>query len=270
MSKKGRPSKAVLKHREEARRYYDAHRDERLAYQKNYNIEHRDERSARGKAWRKAHPRILAECKRADYQKHRTKRLETVRIYNEIHKLEKAAISRKWRRDYPRQAKALNIKSKHDYRARLAEAEGSFTSSQFYSLCKEYNYCCLGCGRSKKQLLKINRVLIPDHIKPLARGGSNSIENIQPLCHAVKGGRGGCNNSKHAKEIDYRNTELALYLIKIKQNAKSSSAKRGATSEAAEVCSDLHRSRFHRPLHAKKRAARSIRSVYEPLHGWPS
>lgn len=39
--------------------------------------------------------------------------------------------------------------------------------------------------------------LTPDHVVPLSRGGTNYIDNIQPLC-------GPCNSQKHAKTIDFR------------------------------------------------------------------
>jgi hypothetical protein len=48
-------------------------------------------------------------------------------------------------------------------------------------------------------------MLVPDHVKAIADGGSNYISNIQPLCHSNKAGAiGGCNNAKGAKHIDYR------------------------------------------------------------------
>jgi 5-methylcytosine-specific restriction endonuclease McrA len=39
--------------------------------------------------------------------------------------------------------------------------------------------------------------LTVDHIVPLALGGSNAIENIQPLCH-------DCNGIKGCETTDYR------------------------------------------------------------------
>ena len=47
---------------------------------------------------------------------------------------------------------------------------------------------CPYCGRYKK--------LTIDHIIPLSKGGSDNIENIQPLCKS-------CNCKKHAKIIKY-------------------------------------------------------------------
>lgn len=74
-------------------------------------------------------------------------------------------------------------------RARLAAAEGTFTHEEFRDLCARYGNRCLCCGEQKP--------LEPDHVKPIAKGGTNDIGNIQPLCRS-------CNSRKGTKTIDYR------------------------------------------------------------------
>ena len=51
-------------------------------------------------------------------------------------------------------------------------------------------FACVRCGASEVRLTK-------DHVVPISRGGSNAIENIQPLCKA-------CNCSKGVSAEDYR------------------------------------------------------------------
>jgi 5-methylcytosine-specific restriction endonuclease McrA len=68
-------------------------------------------------------------------------------------------------------------------------AEGNFTFSEFKALCKKHGNICLRC--------KKKRILVADHVIPLARGGRNDIANIQPLCKK-------CNGIKSDKSIDYR------------------------------------------------------------------
>ena len=51
-----------------------------------------------------------------------------------------------------------------------------------------------------------SNVPMPDHVLPIARGGSGDVSNIQPLCF----GKGGCNNRKSIKHIDFRNTNLKV------------------------------------------------------------
>jgi len=68
--------------------------------------------------------------------------------------------------------------------ARERNAEGSHTLKEWQVLKKIFNYKCVVCGEEKP--------LTKDHIKPLSKGGSDYIENIQPLCR-------NCNSKKNNK-----------------------------------------------------------------------
>jgi hypothetical protein len=73
------------------------------------------------------------------------------------------------------------------------EAMGEHTFGEWELLEKQYNYTCPCCGGSEPEIK-----LTEDHIIPLSRGGSDNIENIQPLCRS-------CNCKKHTKIIKYSN-----------------------------------------------------------------
>lgn len=68
--------------------------------------------------------------------------------------------------------------------ARERNADGSHTLKEWNDLKEKHGYKCASCGE-KKSLTK-------DHIKPLSKGGTDYIENIQPLCR-------NCNSKKHNK-----------------------------------------------------------------------
>lgn len=57
---------------------------------------------------------------------------------------------------------------------------------------------CERCGHTPKE----GRRLHIDHIKPLSRGGTNKLSNLQLLCQP-------CNNRKATKTIDYRGSAEA-------------------------------------------------------------
>ncbi|MFL6451250.1 MAG: HNH endonuclease [Bryobacteraceae bacterium] len=63
------------------------------------------------------------------------------------------------------------------------------------NLLNKCSHCCSGCGVSESDAIR--RVLTADHVRPVSKGGSNSIRNIQPLC-------GSCNAWKRQRFIEYR------------------------------------------------------------------
>ncbi len=72
---------------------------------------------------------------------------------------------------------------------------GTHMQGEWEFLKIQYNFTCPNC---KKQEPEIK--LTEDHIIPLSRGGSDNIENIQPLCKS-------CNCKKHNKIINFMNKE---------------------------------------------------------------
>lgn len=72
-------------------------------------------------------------------------------------------------------------------RARKKNAEGSHTFGEWKLLKKQYGYCCPWCEKCEPEIK-----LTEDHIIPLSKGGSDYIENIQPLCRS-------CNSIKYNK-----------------------------------------------------------------------
>lgn len=73
------------------------------------------------------------------------------------------------------------------YKVRRKGNGGSHTLGEWETLKARYNWTCPGCGKHEPEIK-----LTEDHIIPISLGGSNNIENIQPLCRS-------CNSRKHTK-----------------------------------------------------------------------
>ena len=89
--------------------------------------------------------------------------------------------------------KACNVNVfAHRRRARLAEAEGSFTTAEWVALLSGFD-ACPDCSRRWEDIPpppSRSSVVTRDHIVPIAKGGANTISNIRPLCYSCNSKKG--------------------------------------------------------------------------------
>lgn len=148
--------------------YYEnpAWREEKLARNRRYNQEHPEVQARVNKKWYENGGKAVRDAWRENNRDR----------YN--------ALIRAWAKAHPESSVVqCNLR-----RARLREAEGQFTVEEWLTLCRKYNYQCLNCGVAEQTA---------DHVIPLSKGGSNTIDNIQPLCKS-------CNSKKGVQFTDYR------------------------------------------------------------------
>ncbi len=154
-------SRANLPHRVEARR--------------KYQEEHKEQIDEYKKAWTKANAVRTAAHKREHYERNRE---------------EIIARSEEWGKNNAEKVRQFKANNKRKRRAAKHASCGNFTAEEFEELCERYGNKCLCCGVA-------GVALEADHVVPLTRGGSDDIDNIQPLC-------GTCNRSKFVNIVDYR------------------------------------------------------------------
>lgn len=133
------------------------------------------------KRYEENHPEKKREIQRNTVRKYRQRHAETV--------LEKARRQvRKWREANPDKVNEYS----NNRRALKKGNDGTITAQEWQGLKEKFVHTCLKCGRREPEIQ-----LTLDHVIPLSKGGTNSIDNVQPLCRS-------CNCSKGTKHIDYR------------------------------------------------------------------
>ena len=151
-------------------------------YYKNYSVTHKEELSQRAKNYYKAHRAYILDrvgkWQKANNEVHN----QNTRKYYSRHKVEikRRSQSRVHKNRYKR------------YSWRERDYPDHFTWNQWVAQCTQYGNHCLRCRQGGSP-----DTLTPDHILPLAKGGDNNIDNIQPLCLS-------CNRIKHIRYRDYR------------------------------------------------------------------
>lgn len=174
--------------------YQQANIDRINERRREYKAEYREHFNEYDREYHRKNP----EPKRARDRKYRQEHQEEIKIKKSIsnkrrrsteeYKKRSVEYNRQYRQLHPEQ----NAQNFNNRRARILQAGGSFTSKEWQNLCAYYNHMCLCCGRREPEIK-----LTADHVIPLSKGGTNFIDNIQPLCQS-------CNSSKRSSIIDYR------------------------------------------------------------------
>lgn len=99
---------------------------------------------------------------------------------------------RKYSSEYYKRFPEKSVAASNRRRALKYASESTHTEEEWQELKAFYNFKCLRCGKQEPEI-KLTR----DHVIPLTQGGSDSIDNVQPLCAR-------CNSKKNNKHIDYR------------------------------------------------------------------
>lgn len=181
--------------------HYHQHAERYRIYSRVYRQDHLEQVRARDKTrslskerrdwsrtWRRLHIHRLRAYQREQYYQHAEQRREKKRDYYRTHR----AQIKEYHRAYHRARPGLRALHARNRRARERQTIGNITSRQWEALKAKYAYRCLCCQRKEPEIK-----LTIDHVVPICKGGTNSIENIQPLCFS-------CNASKREKIIDYR------------------------------------------------------------------
>lgn len=105
------------------------------------------------------------------------------------------SLTPEYRQEIGRLARKAGIEKAHTRKERKelmddAREYGTHTTREWLQLVLYCEERCVSCGLQGLKLTK-------DHIIPVSLGGSDRIDNLQPLCQP-------CNSAKHNKPIDYR------------------------------------------------------------------
>lgn len=150
-------------------------------------------------------PERLKRHRRANYLRHREKQIKQAVEYHKRNPEKSRKSVREWKIRNPeyyesehfRQIKRVNEANR---RARKESLPGTLTTAQWRRCLDYFNHRCCICGQPVgfwHTLAEEHWIAIDD---PRPDNPGTVAANILPMCHSVKDGEGGCNNSKGRKD----------------------------------------------------------------------
>ena len=134
--------------------YKDNHPEEYKAYQKAYRLANKE----KSKTYHRAHYARNVEKERAYYRAYHANNLE-------------------------KRHEQLSASQKRRRAQKYAAPRNDLTAAQWMAIKDHYGHRCVYCGRKMQRLTQ-------DHIIPLSKGGSHTLQNVAPACKS-------CNSRKH-------------------------------------------------------------------------
>lgn len=165
----------------------------------------KEQRKEYYKEWYQKNKKCLKERRKEYIRNYRQKNKEAIQEQRKEHWQKNKGHIKEYQKEY-RNRNIQHIKEREkfydkghrkerNFRNRLRQYKlklnGSHTLGEWETLKAQYNWVCPSCRRSEPEI-----ILTEDHIIPVSKGGSNNIENIQPLC-------GPCNSKKYTNIIRY-------------------------------------------------------------------
>jgi 5-methylcytosine-specific restriction endonuclease McrA len=127
--------------------------------------------------------------------------LQKLLVYQKQWRLKKPEKEKAKRDKYYTKPKSKELAKIRSYKRRLLKLgiDTAHTPEEWEAKKQEFNYQCAYCGRKGVKLTK-------DHIVPLIKGGTDSIDNVVPACEY-------CNKSKGTKDVsnfEFQGSQKAL------------------------------------------------------------
>ena len=134
------------------------------AYRKQWGPEEKARKLQWDREYRARYPDRVIAMQRRYYERNKEKILKYTTAYGKAHP---------W----------IGVFFCKQYRHRKRANGGRFSLQQWREVLSAFNNTCPGCGRNDVPMSQ-------DHKIPICKGGTNTIDNIQPLCRP-------CNSSKY-------------------------------------------------------------------------
>lgn len=203
------------KYRAKGRRWRENNLEKAIEQERNKRERNRDRLNELARQRRKANPELFRENQRRyierdperrkaiyrkSYYRHHEKRKAASREYLHTHKHQKREYYRNWKRANPERYRYLRNTGNARRYARIKSLPADFTAADWEHCLEYWNYRCCICGNPAG----LWHVIAQEHWIPLSDPRPDNPgtvpSNILPMCHTMKDGEGGCNNSKHNRD----------------------------------------------------------------------